>query len=802
MIKNYFKIAWRNLVKNRTYSFINIFGLTIGITSFLLLALYLVDELSFDRFHKNASRIFRIVEDQITPEGTETKVAATGYMVSQSALTNIPDIERVTRIASFRRLNIRNTENSNVFYETFTLANEGFLTTFNFEFLEGDKSSALSKPNSVIITKETAEKYFNSIHVLGKILIIDGDSSLYKITGVLQNFPSNSHLSYNLLFSESSITNDGFRNFINSDWNSGMFSTYLLLHDKADPHKIETKINKLVMDNSTGVNNIKRNIVLQPLKDIHFKSGDIEGVARLGNITYIYIFSIIALFVLLIACINYMNLSTAGFASRAKEIAVRKVAGASRQSLVSQFLSEAFTITVIASLVALVFVKLALPRFNLFTQKNLTLGLHTDYRIWLGVLVIMIFVGLISGIYPALFQSTLKPLQLFKSKIKISSGNLSIRRSLVVFQFTISIIMIIATCVVYLQLKYVSSKDMGFKKDQLVVVDINSGKIRRGAETIKAEFSKLPQVTDVSVSSRVPGEWKDIPNVRVRGEKIQNVEGENMYFLGIDDQFLKTFQIPLTSGRNFSSGSLSDSSAVIINEFAAKQLGITSPQEQIIEFPGETPLFVRVVGIVKDFNFQSLHDPLAPMILGFQNNPIQSIDYFTARVATGDISKTLATMDDILHSIDQNHLFEYHFLDKQWDLFYREDQIQETIFIIMALLTVLIACLGLFGLATFATQSRIKEIGIRKVLGASALGITSLLSKEFIRLIAIAIAIASPIAYFFSKEWLHRFAFHISISWWIFALVGIGVIAFAILTICFQAFKAAVANPITSLRSE
>ncbi len=790
-------------MKNKIFSFINIFGLTIGLASFLLIALYIFDELSFDRFHKNANNIYRVIEDKTTPEGKETKSAGAGYQISRRAVTDFPEVKGAARFTTFGRLNVANTENTNVFYENFTIANAGFLTTFDFKLLHGDLNSALTEPHSVIVTEETAKKYFNTTDALGKIIKIERDSSPYKITGVQKNFPANSHISFNLLFSESSVSGERFEKFINSDWNSGTFTTYFLLGNKVDPKKVESKINQLVAANQSNDVKDKSSFVLQPLGDVHFYSKDIEGGEfKRGNITYIYIFSIIALFVLLIACINYMNLTTAGFANRAKEIAVRKVAGASRGTLVKQFLSEAFLITIIAIVFALLTVEILLPYFNDFAEKQLTLGLHTDYRIWLGIVAIIFIVGLLSGIYPALFQSHLKPLQLFKSKINTGKVNLSLRRSLVVFQFVLSIIMIIATTTVYMQIKYVNTKNMGFKKDQLVIVDINSGKVRRGAETIKIEFSKLAQVKNVSVSSRVPGEWKDIPKIKVKNEKIQNPAGGDMYFLGIDERFLKTYEISLEKGRNFLEGSNVDSSSVILNETAAKELGIIEPKEQLIEIPGEEPFIARVIGIVKDFNFQSLREPLAPMVLGFQKNPVQSIDYFTARVTANDVSKTLADMNTILHSVDQDHLFEFHFLDKQWDLFYREDRIRETIFIIVALLTILIACLGLFGLATYAAQQRIKEIGIRKVLGASVGGIVTMLSKDFLKLVGIAALIAFPVAWFAMNKWLQEFAYRIHIQWWVFVFAAVVAILIALLTVSFQAVKAAITNPVKSLRAE
>ena len=804
MLKNYFKIAWRNLMMNKTFSFINIFGLSVGLTSFLLIALYVFDELTFDKFHKNANRIYRVVESRTTAEGKHTKNAGTAFQVSESGKSEIPGIADAVRLLALRRANISTLENANVFYEDFLITNSGFLTAFDFKLLHGDRRSALTRPRSVVVTEETARKLFGTNDVMGKSIQVDTDSIPYKITGVLKNFPTNSHLSFNLCFSESSLTHPDYKQFVNSDWNSNSFFTYLLLNDKTDRSRIESKINDLVKSNQRSDITDKRSFILQPLRDIHFYSGDIQQSGSQGNITYVYVFSIIGFFVLLIACINYMNLTTARFAKRAKEIAIRKVAGASRKSLTAQFMSEAFVVAVISLVLALVAVKLLLPSFNSFTEKQLIIGPGTDYRIWLGIACAVVLVGLLSGIYPALFQSGLKPLALLKNKLNIGKGNLSMRRSLVIFQFSLSIIMIVATIVVYLQMRYVSKKDMGFNKEELLVVDINSGKVRRSAETIKTEFSKISQVMNVSLSSRVPGEWKTIPRIRVKTEKLASNEGADMYFLGVDDRFLGTYQIALVRGRNFSAGGLADSSAVIINETAAKQLGITNPSEQIVEIPQEEgqAFRARVIGIAEDFNFQSLREPIAPMVIGFQKNPVHNIDYFTVRVGTDNVSGMLAQMEAVIHSIDQNHLFEYHFLDRQWDLFYREDKIRETIFLIVAMLTIVIACLGLFGLATYAAEQRIKEIGIRKVLGATVGSIVSMLSKDFLKLVFIAAVIAFPVAWWVMNNWLQDFAYHINISWWIFVLAGSVAASIALLTISFQAIKAAIRNPVKSLRTE
>jgi putative ABC transport system permease protein len=390
MIRNYFKIALRNLKKNKAFSFINVFGLTVGLASFLLIALYVFDELTYDRFHKKADHIYRVAEDKITAD-KETKIASVGYQVSEQAKTNFPEIKQAVRFAVFGRANVSTTENNIVFYEEFYIGNNDFLTTFDYPLLQGDRQTALSEPHTVIVTKDMAAKLFGTADVVGKAIKIDRDSVPFRITAVLKNFPVNSQLSFDLLFSEKSVNGKDFQKFINSDWESNYFTTYLLLSDKADPKLVAAKIGRLVNANRSEKDKSKISFFLQPLKDVHFYSESIEGgLSSKGNISYVYVFAVIALFVLFIACINYMNLTTARFSNRAKEIAVRKVAGASRKNLVRQFLSEAFVTTLIATVFALILTEILLPSFNTFTRKKLVLNTTSDYRIWLGVALIFI----------------------------------------------------------------------------------------------------------------------------------------------------------------------------------------------------------------------------------------------------------------------------------------------------------------------------------------------------------------------------------------------------------------------------
>jgi putative ABC transport system permease protein len=811
MFRNYIRVAIRNLWKNKTYSFINVFGLTLGLACFLLIALYVFDELTFDRFHANTNHIYRLVETKQSPQGKESKIASVSYKLSEQAIATIPEVKKAVRLAAFGRTNVSDPAGTNVFYESFLTANPEFTQVFDFKFLEGDRETALKAPGSVLITEEMALKLYNARSVVGRTLRTDRDSTPYTVTGVLENFPSNSHLSFNLIFSESSLTGDGYQRFIASDWSSNTFPTYVLLDKKADPRVASEKINQLVASHRTGAE-AKSEFTLQPLSAVHFHSAGIEGTAneRKGNLSYIYVFSIVAIFVLLIACINYMNLTTARFASRGKEIAVRKVAGADRRNLVTQFLSEAFIMAVISLVLAIIATWLLLPAFNQFTQKDLNLNIQTDYRIWIGVFATVVIVGLFAGAYPAFFQSRLKPYLLLKSKIRQGKGQLSLRRGLVVFQFSLSIIMIIATIIVFMQMKYVNTANMGFNKEQLLVVDINSGLVRRSAEAIKSEYSALPAVKSVSVTSRVPGEWKIIPRVKV-GKKGAGTGMSDMYLMAADDQFLKTFEIRLIKGRNFSNGP-ADSSAILINESAAAILGITEPSEQLVEIPSvdfngnvntfDQPFQARVVGITKDFNFRSLREKISPMVIAYRDNPVHNIDYFTVRLNTENVRSTLKDLENILHAKDPKHLFEYNFLDQQWDNFYREDQKRQAIFLVIAILTILIACLGLFGLATYAAEQRIKEIGIRKVLGASVTNLMAMLSRDFTGLVLIAAVIAVPVSWWMMNSWLNDFAYRTKIYWWVFVLAGGLAFIIALLTVGFKAMKAALVNPVKSLRTE
>lgn len=822
MFKNYAKIAFRTLVKNKLHTALNVTGLTFGLSCFLLIGLYLFDELTFDQQHKNGDRIYRVVEHK-NVNGSATTIAAGSYKLAEESKKTIPEIENTARIQRTGRANIINPENpSNFFQETVTVADQGFLDLFDFPLTEGDKEAVLKEPNSILITQDLAMRLFNKTgDVVGKALQFSFMETPLKITGVLKNHPRNSSFDFSSVLSESSFYNtDFFKQAMDSDWVSNNFSVYALLKPHANTEAVSKKINRLIQSNFTPAAGTTVSYSLQPLKDIHLNSQDIADGARnsnveamaQGNPLYIKIFSFIAFFLLLIAGINYMNLTTARASGRLKEIGIRKTIGALKSNLIKQFLFESLLVTMISFLLSLLVVNLLLPACNRFTNKQLSLNFSTDCRIWLYALAFAVIAGLLSGSYPAFMLSRFRPILLLKNGKLQHTGDLSLRKGLVVFQFVVSVTMIIATIVIFLQVQYLNNTNLGFNKDLLVVIDVNTGKARSNFEAVKNEMAKIPSVKGVSVTSRVPGEWKTIRVIKIRNGG-STAEPGTAYLFGADKDFLKTFEVQLLKGRNFTSPG--DSSSVIVNETAAKLLGITEPSGQLVEIPAfsrdgasaafapmNTPFMPRVVGIVKDFHFQTLRNKIEPLVLAYSQNPIHVIDYYSVRVAGTDIQGTLNKLKAVMVNNDREDPFEYHFLDEQLALFYVEDERRQTILIWSALATVFIACLGLFGLATYSAEQRIKEIGVRKVLGATVFNLASLLSKDFLKLVFIANGIAFPLAWWAVNKWLQEYAYHVEVRWWVFLLAGLLAVAIALLTVSYQAIKAAMVNPVKSLRTE
>jgi putative ABC transport system permease protein len=821
MFRNYFKTAWRSLAKSKLYATLNIAGLTFGLSCFILIGLYLFDELTFDDQHSRADRIYRVIENK-TINGASTVTAAAGYQLAEESKKQIAGVENTTKVQRLGRANLLNPENpANFFQETVTVADDQFFRIFDFPVLYGDRSTALKEPNSIIITESQAKRLFSKTDVIGKTLKFSFLNDPLRITAVLKDHPRNSSFDFTSVMSDESFMSDSANRAERyTDWLSNNFSVYALLKPSANAGSVEQKISKLVHDNFKAPAGTVYSFALQPLKDMHLHSGNIIDGARnsnvdamaTGNSLYVRIFWFVALFVLLIAGINYMNLTTARAGSRIKEIGVRKAIGALRNHLVRQFLFESLLVTMVAFLLSVIVVNGILPSFNHFTNKQLSLGFATDYRIWLLAIGFTLLTGFLSGSYPALMLSRFKPVLLLKGLKLRNSTDLSLRKGLVVFQFAVSVIMITFTIVLFLQVRYLNHTNLGFNKDLLVVIDVNTYKARSNFEAVKAEMARIPTVKDVSVTSRVPGEWKTFRMLKIKKQGSAG-EPEVAYMIGADKDFVKTFGVTLLNGRNFNTAS--DSSSVMVNETAAKMLGITDAGGQVVEIPemsrgGDfgpvneqgisfTP---RVVGIIKDFHFQTLRAKIGPLVICYNNNPVHVIDYYSARIAPTGIQATLNKLKAVMVNNDKNDPFEYHFLDEQLALFYIEDARRQTMLIWSALATIFIACLGLFGLATYSAEQRVKEIGVRKVLGASVFNLTSLLSKDFLKLVLIAIAIAFPVSWWAIHQWLKEYAYHINVQWWIFIASAFSAIVIALLTISYQAIKAARANPVKSLRTE
>jgi putative ABC transport system permease protein len=804
MLKNYLKIALRNLKKSPAYSVINVAGLAIGIACCILMVLYVQDELTFDAFHQQANHIYRIIETQQSPDKGERHFPFTMGPVGPALVADFPEVINAVRLRDrfgTGRFAVKHGENH--FYEgDYIIAEPSFFEIFDFKLLQGNSETALKEPRSVVLTEKAAEKYFGDENPMGQILFVEryGD---FKVTGLLQDPPNNSHLDFSMVLSFATLEAiEGWKEFIAS-WDSDSFITYVLTDREIEVEAFNARLAAFIQKHRGENPKEPRQLSLQPLRDIHFGSTHLEfdRNSRKGERAYVYIFSIIALFVLLIACINYMNLATARSMKRAKEIGMRKVVGAQKGQLIGQFLSESILLSALGLFFAIVLVEFVLPGFNAMADKKLAVDLAANSTLVFSLFLLVFLVGIVSGSYPAFYLSRLSPSVVFKGEIKSGASASLLRRGLVVAQFALSIIMIVATVVAYDQLEYIRTKNLGFNQDQLVVIDINSGNTRRNFQSIKTEMARIPAVKSVSVSSRVPGEWKNITQIEAVPEGAPETDQHTMYFFASDEDFLRTFEMSLVSGRTLSTAMGTDTSAILINEAAARLLGWDEPLGKELRVP-ENNYRARIVGVVKDFHFQSLHEAIGPLVLGHWKNPFYPIDYFTCRISSANIPPALAELQRVHEQFDQVTPFEYNFLDERLNDFYQRDIRVGKIFGVAAGLTVFVACLGLLGLAAFMAGQRTKEIGVRKVLGASVSHLIVLLSKDFAKLVIVATLIASPIAYFALERWLQNFAYRITIGPATFFLAGLLALLIALLTISFQAIKAALANPVEALRYE
>jgi len=796
MVGHYLKFAIRNIMRNRTYAAINIVGLAVSLTAFILMALYIENELSFDRFNANANRIYRIADDKQTPD-VILRSAKTAAPVAPALLEDFPQITEAVRMIGAEALvkyNEQLFEERNLFF-----ADASIFSVFSFGMLQGNPASALKDPGSVVLTRAMKEKYFGDNEPLGKIIQLDGKPMT--VTGVINNIPGNSHLNFDFLISMSTAQQQGSGyDWMFTNWYSTNFYTYILLPEKYEVNKLTAGLKDFDMRHKEKGSNTIHNYALEKLTDIYLHSDRDDQVGKTSSLSNLYIFSVIAFFILLIACVNFINITTSRAVTRAKEIGVKKVAGALRSQMIAQFLTESFLMTIISFIVGLILVFLLMPSFNIFSGKQLTVAIFSHSHLT-ALLVLFFSIALLSAAYPAFVSSGFKPAAALKDKISTPSWNPGIKKGLVVFQFTISVILIVCSIVVYQQMNYLQSHDLGFKMAQTMVINFEGDRqVQQKLKLIKDELKKVSGVENVSASSNVPGDgnassWS-MDFIKKNGDTIHT---ELPIYL-TDFNYLQLYHIPVVAGSSFSNQYADDSiSSMLISETALKKLGFASAGDAIGVKVGMYPVDAKITGVFKDFHFESLQKAIAPLV-------IRSVPFkyrlLSVAISTAAIRQTINGIEKQWKKIVPERPLEYSFLDVSFNKQYLSQIKFGQVFALFTILAIVIACLGLFGLALFSVQQRKKEISIRKVLGASLAGITIVLSKDFITLIVIAILIASPIAWYGMHQWLQDFAFRINISGWVFVLAGVAAIFIAVATVSFQAIKAALMNPVKSLKSE
>jgi putative ABC transport system permease protein len=795
MLKNYIKIAIRNITRSKVYSLINILGLTLGITCSSLLFLLVIDELSYDDMYTKKDQIYRVIEVDNSEESTRY-YGQTSPPVGRTLVEEYSEVTGSTNLYKFGGQIVFSKDDTKFDERNYFFADSAFFNVFNVDWIDGDPNTALSQPKSMVIDEDWAHRLFGDENAIGKEVNLGGED-MSIITGVFKKLPQNSHLQFKILLSVP--RSEDFKNFL-SDWSDYGAYTYVMLKENMNGKALDTKIPDFIARHFKPEQ--KRNFYLQSLNDIHFESKDIEyGTEDThGQKAYVYVFIAIGFFMLIIACINYVNLSTARSLHRGKEIGIRKVSGAFRSQLIAQFLTESTVIALISLVLSVGLVDLLLPYFNQLTDKQFVFNLDSFSSVFSILFGVTLVVGLLSGGYPALLLSRLKPADILKGAMSTGNGSAVLRKTLVITQFTLSIVMIIATIIAFGQLNYIQNKSLGFDKDQTLVIDINSRNVRSRFETMKTEFAKSPYVKGVAVSSRVPGEWKNIRQVYTN--KVGEQDSMRVNFIGFDKDIINLYGMQMAAGSNFSGNVKSDSLHVLINETAVSALNLDNPIGKFIEIKDGRGGVFQIIGVVKDFNFESLHHKIAPVILGFRANPFQSIDYFSLKFDPNHIEEAIAHATEVHNTFDTNTPIEYHFLDEQWALFYKDDSRAENLFAIGASITIFIACLGLFGLASFIIQKRTKEIGVRKVLGASVFQLFILLSKTFVAQVGIAFIIAVPIAWFFMSEWLNTFAFKFELGAGEFLIAGAITLLIALVSVSYRVLYAASLNPADTLKTE
>lgn len=799
MIRNYFRIAWRNLWKNKTFTALNLGALTISLASCLIIYFWVTDELSYDRSGSNADRVFRVALKLETNNQPVKEFAVTAAPLAPVLVKDFPEIEKAVRINGDNPL--IGYEDHHFFCDEFFYADSTFFEVFGYPLLKGDPHTVLKNNNSAVITERMAKRLFGKNDPLGKMITMN-DTTLLTITGIAKDLSPNNHFVFDIITSfnviERQIGPAGMANW----WNDSYY-TYLLLKNPADAPVLNTKISDII-DKYNGEQNkafgLKGTHYLQTLKSIHLHSDLRSELNTNGNLKSLRIFIGIAVFLLLVACINYVNLTTATSFRRSKEIGMRKVAGASFIQLMLQFLSEAMLISFIALLLALGLSQALLPLFNKLAGTQISQGIEFSIPLVLRLVLFVIALGIAAGIYPAFYLSGIRPIKTLKKAFLKPGRTVSLRKALVVFQFSLSIILIIATIVALQQLKFMQSRKLGFDKEQVVTIPLRNQAESQAKELIKKEFLTIAGVTETTSSSAAPG--GSLGNINVLPEGLTQDRSQTMGTLIVDYDFMNTYKLEMTAGRYFSKEFGNDSSSFILNETAVRDLGWGEPQNAIGKgFNWGLGKEGRIIGVVKDFHFNSLQQKVQPLVMHI----LRSWFWYgniSVRVPAANPKASIAALQKSWNKILPDHPFDYSFVDENYNRQYQNEQRLSRLSMIFSVLIIFISSLGLLGLAIVAVSQRTKEIGVRKVLGASAAGITTLLSKGFLKLVAIAIIISSPIAWWVMDKWLNDFAYRVNIEWWVFGLAGLLAILIAFVTVSFQAIKVAISNPVKALRTE
>lgn len=803
MLKNYFKITLRNISRNKLYSGLNIVGLAIGLACCILILLYVHDELSYDRFHDNADSIFRVVPTITTSERT-MYLAINAHIQGPMLKNEFPEVLEYVRFSGYGQRVIEY-ENTSFSEERFLYADESVFTVFSFDMILGNPEEALVNPNTIVLTKDMAEKYFGSDDPMGKNIKVN-HNALFTVTGVIKNIPTASHIKPDFLASFSTLGLEPSTNIAEDLLSSMNYYTYILLQEGVDYLEMEKKftegINRYI---GTMLETLGGSIELglQPLTKIYLHSDRELESETMGDITYVWLFSGVGIFILLLACLNFMNLSTARSANRAKEVGLRKVVGANKSQLVRQFLGESLILTFISFVLAIIFVLMSMPLFRNISGKDILLNSLLNPTILAGFAGLFLIIGLIGGSYPAFFLSSFKPVDVIQGKLKRGAKSSVLRIVLVSFQFVVSIILIIGTFTVNSQLKYVRSKNLGYDKEHVIVMQMRNSETQLKYEAIKEAIQRNPNVINVSASSTSPLGSNDFSAHHAVGKPADEI---SMFWAQmVDENYIDTYKMEMAQGRNFSKKFTSDKKdSIIINEAAVKKLGwMDNPTDQQIErFASMTERRpYNVIGVVKDYHFQSLHEKIEPMIL-YYTSPYGNFSILSVRVRPENIQETIGFLRTTWAQFDSQYPFEYSFVDDQYDALYRTEVRLGKLFSYFTTLAILIGCLGLFGLTSFTTEQRTKEIGIRKVLGASVQGIIYMLVRDFTKWVFLAVVVAWPIGYLVMNSWLKNFAYRANLGVWIFLSSALLAFMISIVTVSYQSIRAALANPANSIRTE